>query len=114
MDLLQLFEYFNPSLDNHSPFFKKATEFAEKGGGEFGQMFVKMGKVGLALQAGATMGGVGMALQGSLGHLGKMAAESTKMAKWETTKGGGVGGWAKRLAGRNVRTVGMGSRLEQF
>jgi hypothetical protein len=88
---------------------KKATGFAKEGGGEFGEMLVKGGKMALGL-AGGLAGGLAIGtlasgLQGGLGRLGKMGSESKRLADWETDTRKGWGGVARRFAGKNLRTI---------
>jgi len=85
----------------------RATAFAKKGSGEFGEAVIK-GGTAIAGLAGALVvgGGIGLAaktLQGGAGHAGKAIFENKKLADWETT-----GNWAQRKFASRVRTIGGG------
>ncbi|MCX6752573.1 MAG: hypothetical protein NTZ87_03710 [Candidatus Nomurabacteria bacterium] len=79
----------------------KATEFAKKGGGEFGEIALKVG--GMALGAAALATGVGAT--GMIGGLAAKAASSKGLQ--DAAKGTGFGGAASRMA---LRTVNYGSK----
>ena len=97
---------------------RKATEFAQKASGELGGLVIGFGKTvaGLAIgtAAGAGLGLVGKGLQGGLGHLGKMAAESKGAEKWANTKEKGWRGSLKRSFGSNVIAKGGAAAKSSF
>lgn len=94
------------------------AKYAKKASGEFSEKIVGFGKVALGLAGGLAIGGgIGLAakgLQGTVGHLGKMAAESEGAAKWATSKDTGLKGWGKRLAGKRFMEAGGAASKSSF
>ena len=87
---------------------KKATEFAKKGGGEFGEMVMKGAKTvgGLATMAvgGAALGGAAVLGRATLGRAGAAIASSETAKRWERE-----GKFGSTLLRSGAKAVGTGS-----
>ena len=83
----------------------KATEFAKKGGGQFGEMIMKGAKMAGGLALGAATGGTALALTSGIGGLASKAASSKGLQ--DAAKETGLKGIAGRMA---LRTADYGSK----
>jgi hypothetical protein len=87
----------------------KATHFAKKASGTLGEMLIKTMEIAMGATLGLGLGATAALGQGTLGHWGKMAADSKKMADWETK-----GNWAQRKLAGAGRTIGGGAAKSSF
>jgi len=88
---------------------KKAKDMAVKYSGEMGAAMQKVGGMVAGAALGVATGGAALAMRGTLGAAGNMMANSTALAKMETT--GKVKMFGKEFnMGRLGRTVGTGAR----
>jgi len=82
----------------------KATEFAKKGSGKFGEMAIKGGQLAAGLAGGLALGGAGIALRAGVGGVGGFAAN--KLASGANRIGATT--WGRRL-GANKLASGLTS-----
>lgn len=99
----------------------KATEYAKKHAGEFGEAVIKYGKMAGAAVGGVALGvasgGAGLAASATLGRAGAAAANSGWAKKWESK---GFGGGAFRKVASSIgsssfdlrKAPGIGSALK--
>ena len=99
----------------------KATKFAEKGSGAFGDFLASAGKVIAGVAVAGGIGAVAAGGQASFGHIGKRIFESKGLQDWETAKDEeqkgrfkGLKGGFKRFTSRNIRTLGGGAARSSF
>jgi len=81
----------------------KATEFAKKGSGKFGEVMMSGAKMVGGLALGAATGGAAIAGRAVIGRAGTAVASSKWAQKWEAR------GWGGEYARRAATAVGTGS-----